>query len=380
MMEFRWKFYENIKEVKVLFGLVLSLLVLNGVEPNCNEVLYLEEGQTYQLYNYPKENNCTWQFYSPISFEATCYIDIDCNENGLRVNDERSTFIFCGTNPFAFEGFNSFITITFVSPFNPGQFMCEIETEIETSCQCGKKKVTRIVGGEETDVNEFPCMVGFVNIRTDPNIIYCGGTIISERHILTAAHCVHNITINETVVDIGEHDTSTGHDTNATEIYKLNKCMIHPYYDMKETDNDIAICETAKSIKYSAEVGPVCLPFKHKNDSFIDESVTALGWGLLEFLGEKPVTLQKVNLTAVLCEKYSNSKICTFAPGKDTCQMDSGGPVLWQDSITHNLVLIGIISKGIGCASGEPGINTRVGTYIDWIESVTQGVQYCKIE
>lgn len=51
--------------------------------------------------------------------------------------------------------------------------------------------------------------------------------------------------------------------------------------------------------------------------------------------------------------------------------MDSGGPLLWQDK--YNLVLIGIISNGVYCASNEPGIDTRVGAFIDWIESVTPG-------
>lgn len=50
--------------------------------------------------------------------------------------------------------------------------------------------------------------------------------------------------------------------------------------------------------------------------------------------------------------------------------MDSGGPVLWQDPTTHNLVLVGITSFGTGCGSDEPAIDTRVGAYIDWIKSV----------
>lgn len=53
--------------------------------------------------------------------------------------------------------------------------------------------------------------------------------------------------------------------------------------------------------------------------------------------------------------------------------MDSGGPVLWQNPTTDNLILIGIISSGVGCASDEPAVDTRVGAYIDWIEDVTPG-------
>lgn len=53
--------------------------------------------------------------------------------------------------------------------------------------------------------------------------------------------------------------------------------------------------------------------------------------------------------------------------------MDSGGPVLWENPSTHNIVLVGIISSGIGCASKKPAVSMRVGAYLKWIESVTPG-------
>lgn len=53
--------------------------------------------------------------------------------------------------------------------------------------------------------------------------------------------------------------------------------------------------------------------------------------------------------------------------------MDSGGPVLWENPTTHNIILVGITSSGIGCASNEPAIDTRTGAFIDWIVSVTPG-------
>lgn len=56
--------------------------------------------------------------------------------------------------------------------------------------------------------------------------------------------------------------------------------------------------------------------------------------------------------------------------------MDSGGPLLWQDPITHNLVIVGIISSGEGCASNSPAISKRVGYFVDWITSVTSGKKW----
>lgn len=58
--------------------------------------------------------------------------------------------------------------------------------------------------------------------------------------------------------------------------------------------------------------------------------------------------------------------------------MDSGGPVLWQNPTTHNLVLVGITSTGIGCGSNEPAIQTRTGAFIDWIMSATPGNNWQK--
>lgn len=105
------------------------------------------------------------------------------------------------------------------------------------------------------------------------------------------------------------------------------------------------------------------------------------GWGTLDFSGPKSNTLQSVNLTVISnteCrEKVTNNpiystQICTFAPGKDACQSDSGGPLMWVDS-NRRLQLVGVISYGLGCATSIPGVNTRVTQYLSWIVSVTSG-------
>lgn len=69
-----------------------------------------------------------------------------------------------------------------------------------------------------------------------------------------------------------------GRDTNATKLFPLAGCTIHPEYQSnKFAYNDIAVCKIVGKIEYSAEVGPVCLPFRHSRDSFAGDTVTALG-------------------------------------------------------------------------------------------------------
>lgn len=69
-----------------------------------------------------------------------------------------------------------------------------------------------------------------------------------------------------------------GRDTNATKIFRIFGCKKHPEYNNNANAyNDIAVCKIIGSIEYSAKIGPTCLPFQHKQDSFAGSIVTALG-------------------------------------------------------------------------------------------------------
>ncbi|EFN63716.1 Transmembrane protease, serine 9 [Camponotus floridanus] len=325
-----------------------------------------------------------WQTKSPYVTKINCSVEIPasngCEQESFSIEFTGGNIQNCGFSTLGFEGIDPIIKLNSSSSSQGGRFLCKIQAENpfdENNCKCGWKKVTRIVGGTETGVNEYPMMCGLVDINE--KIIYCGCTIISEQYVLTAAHCIENKDITRIGILVGEHDVTTGEETNATKLFLVNKCIMHPSYKENKQD-DIAVCKIIGTINYSAEVGPVCLPFHHKQDTFEDNDVVALGWGLKQFGGAKSTTLQKVNLTVINltnCKDYyhelTNSDICTYSPGKDSCQMDSGGPLLWQDPTTRKLVLAGIISKGIGCASDEPAVEKRTGAYIDWIQSITSG-------
>nr|CAD7432064.1 unnamed protein product [Timema monikensis] len=237
---------------------------------------------------------------------------------------------------------------------------------------------TRIVGGTTTGVNEYPMMAGLVDVVD--RIVFCGATIISRRWLLTAAHCLVNKLLNQTVVLVGDHDTSTGADTNASRLYLISRVIGHQNYNTLSEANDIGLIKVNQDILFSLEVGPVCLPWNYKG-SYAGETVEALGWGTLQFGGETPSQLQKVGLQVISyqqCLSYYNSGItqnqmCTYSQGKDACQSDSGGPLLYTNPNTGRLYLSGIISYGIGCATSNPGVNTRVTAYLNWISQNTPG-------
>ncbi|KAL0117195.1 hypothetical protein PUN28_010202 [Cardiocondyla obscurior] len=379
----------------ILFGLLLLLSMPNGTKSACDYYQNLVPGETYYVHNieypyiYKGENHCIYKMTSPYNVYINCTLEMgnNCYKERLSIGFGNGPFIsYCGNYSFRVNGINP--TILFDSEYNSrgGTYLCEIKTPNNNNCNCGWKKVTRIVGGQETGVNEFPMMSGMVDIKDQT--IYCGATIISNQYVLTAAHCVYGKNSNTIGVIVGEHDTTTGRDTNATRLFPVIKIDIHPYYNNELYGyNDVAICKIYGLINYSAEVGPVCLPFQHQQDLFYNQVVIALGWGATEFGGARSFTLQKVNLNVQntkTCQQYyedaNYENLCTYTPRKDTCQMDSGGPLLWQNPTTQRLVLVGIVSAGIGCASTEPSIAMRVGAYIDWIKYVTPGVQYCQIE
>ncbi|XP_025269824.1 venom serine protease 34 [Camponotus floridanus] len=376
----------------------------NGLFQNCNYSQHLKPGNIYYVYNpdYPNVSKgrqfCRWTAESDYRMKLICNNfnipwNFKCALDKLTVYVNQSTaHSYCGNKTFSVESTGKSMAIELSTTFwSLGvKFLCELQTIEEEpwddrNCRCGWKNPTKIVGGMETGVNEYPMMAGLV----DPSQkdVYCGGTIISERYILTAAHCLDNKNTSNVGILVGDHDLSTGADTNASRLYTVSRFDIHPLYNNESLENDIAIITTNSPISFSEKVGPACLPFQHQSDSFAGSYVDLLGWGTTEFGGMKSKTLQKVTLNVITnrdCRQSDPnllySQLCTSGEKKDACQFDSGGPVLWQNPTTKREVLVGIISYGNGCGSNEPGINTRVGTYIDWILHVTSGTSYCKTE
>nr|ATU82403.1 venom S1 protease 9 [Lethocerus distinctifemur] len=249
-----------------------------------------------------------------------------------------------------------------------------------TNCTCGwaNKNEKRIVSGVETGINEFPFMAGLMSQRY--KIVICGGSIITEWHVLTAAHCTRPMVDANTpmAVVVGEHDTVRKLETDATKIINVKYPIEHEKYGTLGHPNDIALLVLEEKIEFTKLVGPVCLPTNIINLNH--KYITVMGWGRLKFEGGGSSVLMKVNLKVVPteeCNKKNPLKIPTDIPRqfctggnrrKDSCKGDSGGPLVMVDPETNRYVLHGIVSMGFGCATEKPGINTNVAYYLDWIQ------------
>ncbi|CAG9858892.1 unnamed protein product [Phyllotreta striolata] len=255
--------------------------------------------------------------------------------------------------------------------------------------ECGYEDIAgkRIINGTDAELTEFPWMALLSSRQFGSNDFVCGGTIINERYVLTAAHCVID---KDSLVSVrlGEYDKNS-----PTDCYKdycndphqdvsIEEVISHPNFNEQTLENDVALLRVAP-IKFNQKnIRPICLPTEGEPDLINTRFLTLSGWGITKAFGSTSSVMQKADILVVdikECEtlyrnfeqKTIDERVICAGGGQNSsyaCGGDSGGPV--QAEERHNgvnrYVQLGIVSFGHSTCSIASTF-TSVKFFMKWI-------------
>ncbi|XP_038561163.1 ovochymase-2 isoform X1 [Micropterus salmoides] len=284
-----------------------------------------------------------------------------------------------------------------------------VHTDIDAAqsgSKCGIPRVwssmARVVGGAEAAYGSHPWLVSLQNRGSH----FCGGAILSDRWIMTAAHCFASLSkefLSGVRVLVGEFDRRV--DDEEEQVFLVKSVSVHEKYNHAlPMSYDIALMELDQHIQLGSHAQPICLPLPDDNIP-PETSCIVGGWGRMKEKGRLPAVLREVQLDLVDPAKCKyvlqtvKSSIRNQRParpqpamtvlcagpergGKDACQGDSGGPLVCPaGSGGGHWVALGVTSWGKGCGRswgnnssrhpsrrGSPGVFTDVRLLLSWIK------------
>jgi len=231
-----------------------------------------------------------------------------------------------------------------------------------------------IVNGEDAKPGEFPWQV---SLQTSSGFHFCGGSIVDNRWIVTAAHCADSNRRMYAVV--GQHDKDSKRYGKPVR-HLVKKITLHegwlPYKRHSTTDTDIAVLELVDPISYNKYAQPIALP--KLNEHFYGQQCMISGWGSLYYLNsQSPNVLQKL-MVGVLSPNQCRAKgrgsyhTCVQKKGSSACSGDSGGPLACISKHTGEYTLVGAASYVYGsCSTTMPTVYSDVPYHREWIREKT---------
>ncbi|XP_037789161.1 phenoloxidase-activating factor 1-like [Penaeus monodon] len=267
--------------------------------------------------------------------------------------------------------------------------------------QCGHTALVDRIIGEPAPLLSWPWMILLRGQNAEGRRrFFCGGVLLSERYVLTAAHCVHKgALLSLESVRVGEHTVGRDPDCQknvcapSPQDIAVEQVIVHEAYGSPCLScNDIALLRLATPARIdNLYVTPVCLPLEPLRDlgfsarDLKTKRAWVAGWGATEALASRTGTgtfsnvLQHGNLPISdrFCKQdlrdYPDPDMVLCAGGEDhdACNGDSGGPMVISNSNRTRRYVIGVVSRGpTVCGAPESsGIYTSVIYYMDWILS-----------
>ncbi|WP_166405101.1 trypsin-like serine protease [Desulfonema ishimotonii] len=255
----------------------------------------------------------------------------------------------------------------------PAAWAAEDSADISTE---SAGPTSRIVGGKEAEKGAWPWMAAIVDADSTSNYDgqFCGAELIHPQWAITAAHCVDGELPQNIAVALGLHNL----ETDTGERVGVKRIIVHPDYNDRTDDVDIALLELDRSVEYET------LSLYTGTDSLSGKTAVTIGWGSTDPVFKSyPEELRQVSVPVVsntTCNAAFNAYASYYDDpitdnmmcagfeegGKDACQGDSGGPLIVAEDGQWQLA--GVVSWGEGCAEpGIYGVYTRVSRFADFV-------------
>nr|XP_022319359.1 atrial natriuretic peptide-converting enzyme-like isoform X1 [Crassostrea virginica] len=371
--------------------------VCNGV-PDCYEEV--EEAECIKLGNGSSSGVVRVYNAESDDWEEVCADDwnetlseVTCQQVGYRGAQTTSSRVKSGkTARLDAQNVNASASTKYLQSFLRKSSTCVGGNVVYLTCGdpvCGTRPAyfpspLRIVNGDQVKPGTWPSQVALYG--GNKMRYFCGGSILNENWILTAAHCLGGKTTTGGIT-ISVGDTRRLAYNKYRQLKTPKALYIHEDYSSDTVRNDIALIQLSSPIYFNDYARPVCLP---SNISDVGLRCFAVGWGKVNVKAPdyEPV-LRQVNLdivswqgckhaiaTSGIQSPYSltDEMMCAGGSrGHDGCQGDSGGPLLCPEDVgSDTWTIAGVTSWGLGCAvPNVPGIYTEVYKYIDWIRNIT---------
>ncbi|XP_047525675.1 chymotrypsin-1-like [Pieris napi] len=206
----------------------------------------------------------------------------------------------------------------------------------------------------------------------------CGASVLNERWLLTAAHCMYSYGQYLSMLSVV---VGTNHLRSGGQRYNLESYILHENYNPSTQANDLCLLKTTTPIVYNDKVQPAVMPTQETPPG---SNLMLTGWGEMGTDGDIPDNLQMLNFTSIgtneCDQKYkefygkrgksfpiTDKQLCmTAKQGTGGCKGDSGGPIV------KDLSLVGVVSVGVvPCGYGVPEVSTNVIKYVPWIKQHT---------
>ena len=242
------------------------------------------------------------------------------------------------------------------------------------------KPSPEIVGGSTAAAGRWPWQVGLVqaSISDNFNAQFCGGTLVDDLFVVTAAHCITEG--NGSVTPKAQIRVLTGTQSLLAGGTRrvVDQIVRHPNYNNNTNDFDIAVIKLRTAAP--GKKARLLTAAQEAELAATGDRAYVTGWGSLTGGNNFPSQLQEVNVPIVSRTNCNDGNsydglitprmICAgvSAGGRDSCQGDSGGPLVVRDAENRYEILAGVVSWGFGCA--EPnlfGVYSRVAVLRNWV-------------